>query len=199
MLSQLVLDRGWPCVSIPPKSKKVTAKRFWRHILYHEEIRLIFQFLLFTFNPFFLFTFRFRFWWDGLLYCVCLSHLFTQGYHYQQCTWWHLINAAWPTCAIVLTSCTEYFRNWPKFRSGWKLMIVRCWWYIFVWTLDSERMLILCLFDSLSSSPLHFYSPSSSPLGFVVCLLFDSSSSPSSFCYMSCVVPFCPCNAWMDA
>ena len=52
----------------------------------------------------------------------------------QHCIWWYLASTAWAACAIVLPSCTEYLRNSPKFRSGWRLMIVHCWFRIFAYT-----------------------------------------------------------------
>ena len=54
----------------------------------------------------------------------------------QHCIWWYLASTAWAACAIVLPSCTEYLRNSPKFRSGWRLMIVPCWFCIFAYTLE---------------------------------------------------------------
>ena len=93
-------------------------------ITYPRTASKILTFLLFTyFNAF-------TFWIQLFLLSsangwVRLKNNMLDLYRYLR-TWWQLITAARPACINMLRSCMGYFRNWPKFRTGGKLMIVRC-------------------------------------------------------------------------
>ena len=95
-------------------------------ITYPRTASKILTFLLFTYTYFNAFTF-----WTQLFLLssangwVRLKNNMLDLYRYLR-TWWQLITAARPACINMLRSCMGYFRNWPKFRTGGKLMIVRC-------------------------------------------------------------------------
>ena len=82
-----------------------------------------------TFLPFTYFN-AFTFWIQLFLLSsangwVRLKNNMLDLYRYLR-TWWQLITAARPACINMLRSCMGYFRNRPKFRTGGKLMNVRC-------------------------------------------------------------------------
>ena len=95
-------------------------------ITYPRTASKILTFLLFTYTYFNAFTF-----WTQLFLLssangwVRLKNNMLDLYRYLR-TWWQLITAARPACINMLRSCMGYFRNRPKFRTGGKLMIVRC-------------------------------------------------------------------------
>ena len=67
--------------------------------------------------------------------------------------WWHLINAAWGSCSIVVTSFTEYLRKSPKFVQ------VEDWWSV-VWSDNLclvTWILIVKLCVCLSGFPLPWF------------------------------------------
>ena len=95
-------------------------------ITYPRTASKILTFLLFTYTYFNAFTFWIQlFLLSSANGWVRLKNNMLDLYRYLR-TWWQLITAARPACINMLRSCMGYFRNRPKFRTGGKLMIVRC-------------------------------------------------------------------------
>ena len=127
--SIIVVDCDSPCHKIKEKSKTVSVMIINTSINTTHFSPYIFTFLHFWFL---------HFWFLHFLDILILNILYAGG-KARVCVWaisreieritpvttlWlHLINAAWATCLIVITSCTEYLRKCPKFQTGWRLTI----------------------------------------------------------------------------